>query len=92
MEVLALGGDQEETMPKPVLASLKMAALFAVLILALIAVLFVFDIIGGELAEEFLVKALALLGILTLASLVIVFIAKGGKEPEAKGGKKPEEP
>ncbi|MFQ5845079.1 MAG: hypothetical protein ACE5JG_08835 [Planctomycetota bacterium] len=59
--------------------SAKLASLITVVLLAGIAVLFVFDVFEGEEARDAAVKVLWLMGIFAVASFAIAVIAGSGR-------------
>ncbi|MFH1401984.1 MAG: hypothetical protein ABIG40_03430 [Parcubacteria group bacterium] len=58
----------------------KLAAIIGVFISALIAISLVLDLISTSETREILTKTLLVIGILTLASIVINFISKTREE------------
>ena len=67
-------------MLKSAITTLKVFAVCAVILLALTATLSVLDILTSEAARELLNKVMSIIGIFTVASLALLFIAGAAKK------------
>ena len=63
-------------MKQSTLVILKGAASILTLLLAIVGILYVLDVFSGDEAREALRKLLAIMGILTGACLIMVFLAR----------------
>ncbi|HLB72455.1 MAG TPA: hypothetical protein VJJ98_00400 [Sedimentisphaerales bacterium] len=61
-------------MSKRTLSTIKLMALVFTLVLALISILYVLDIFPGDLATRVVVKAMAIMAILTATALITIFL------------------
>ncbi|MBC8378944.1 MAG: hypothetical protein H8E62_07205 [Planctomycetes bacterium] len=68
-------------MVKKMLLALRVIAMFAALLLAVIATLYVLDLFSGEYLRELAIKTMQIVGILTGLSLITIFLA-GGQEKQ----------
>jgi hypothetical protein len=66
-------------MTKTLLPMMRLIALLTTLILSLIAILYVLDVFSGEVLKEWVLKTIKIMGIIIVASLVIIFVT-GGRE------------
>ena len=71
-------------MSKRMLVALKLSAIVAVLLIALISGLFVLDLIEGAAARDALTKTILVVAIFTLASLAVLFLSGPGEEHTAR--------
>jgi hypothetical protein len=63
---------------KGLLNTLKLALILAVMVLAIVGTLIVFDVFTTEAARELLIKVMKLIGIWTGASLIVLIITTLG--------------
>ena len=62
-------------MVKKILLALRVIAMIASFILALIAILYVLDLLTGEYLRNLAIKTMQIVGILTALSLVVIFLS-----------------
>ena len=63
-------------MTTSIVATLQVFAIVAVVVAALIGALFTLGVFGNELLRDLMIRIMAILGIFTAASVVIMVIAK----------------
>jgi hypothetical protein len=71
-------------MSKRMVVALKLGAIVAVVLIALIAGLFVLDVIEGAAARDALTKTILVVAIFTLASLALLFLSGPSQEGPAR--------
>jgi len=69
----------EKKMANPLIPTIKIVLILAVLMLAVIASLYVLDVFTTEAARQIATKAMTVLGIWTAASLVVLIVAYVGR-------------
>lgn len=67
-------------MVKKMLVALRFMAIFAAFFLALIAILYVLDLISGQYLRNLAMKTMEIVGILTGLSLIIIFLVGDHKK------------
>jgi hypothetical protein len=71
-----LNQKEEGLMVKKMLVALRFMAMFAAFLLALIAILYVLDLISGDYLRNLAMKTMEIVGILTGLSLIIIFLTR----------------
>ena len=79
--VFVLNKKEEGLMGKKILLALRVTAMIAALILAVIAILYVLDIFTGQYLRDLAVKTMQIVGILTGVSLIIIFLVGSHEKP-----------